>query len=127
MHAPGYLVKLYRESDKRFLGPYRVVGVERNEIYVDLDGRMAHFNVAQMLPVRTFTGETMMQTVHQSLSPFVHQRQVQAGSTGSLSEQVSNVSRQDHEPDPSDTNQLGSPSNATSTRILPPLASPSGN
>lgn len=60
VHAPGDMLRVYRESDKRLLGPYRVVRAEGNGIYVDWDGRMVQFNGFQVIPDRTFTVESMM-------------------------------------------------------------------
>lgn len=77
-HASGDLVPVYLEGDKRFFGPNIVVNVDGEKVYVDYDGRLAHFNETQVILERTFTGDGMLQTVTSQLRPFTTNRHISA-------------------------------------------------
>lgn len=50
IHAPGDMVRLYLDNDKKFLGPFLVIKVEDKEIFVDYDGPLEHINCSQVIP-----------------------------------------------------------------------------
>lgn len=61
---------------KMFSGPYRVVRSEEQELYVDYDVGLAHFNCAQVLQEKAITCEHILQTMRTNLRPFVHENHV---------------------------------------------------
>lgn len=76
IHAPGDLVRVYHEGDKRFLGPFRVVKVDEKEVYVDYDGRLAHFNAVEVIQEKTGCGDGIMQFVCDQLRLLVSTTEV---------------------------------------------------
>lgn len=48
--VPGGLVHVYREGDKQFIGPLRIIRVEGKEIYVKHNNRFVHYNISQAVP-----------------------------------------------------------------------------
>lgn len=75
--AQGDLVRVYREGDKRFLGPFPVLRVAEKEVFVNQNGRLVHYNISQVVPHQvlhrpnTSLAESHMTTLRSQLQPFV--------------------------------------------------------
>lgn len=67
---PGDNVRVFRESDKRFLGPYRVVQVEGKQIFIERDGKRVQHNIDQIIPERIFNGDVPAAAIHAKLATF---------------------------------------------------------
>lgn len=70
IHQPGDMVRIYREGDRRMIGPFRVIRIQEKEIYVDQDGRLAHYNITQAIPERRQTHEDLLTDVNDHLAVF---------------------------------------------------------
>ena len=66
----GDLVRVYRETNKRLLGAYKVIRVEGKQILIDRDGSLVQYNIAQVLPDRIWTGEKTLEELREDLSQF---------------------------------------------------------
>lgn len=78
VYAPGYMVSIYMEVNKKLIGPFSVVRVEYKDVYGDHDGWLAHYNDTQALPEANFSGDSMMEDVTDSISAFRAPREVRS-------------------------------------------------
>ena len=67
----GDLVRVFRETDKRYVWPYPVIRVERTHVFIVENHREVKFNKHQVLPVTTYDsiipGEYLVTCLHSSL------------------------------------------------------------
>ena len=67
---PGDYVRIFREGDRKFLGPHEVIKVEGKEIYINNNGRLVHHNLSQVIPVQS-SYDSELTTLHHQLKPFI--------------------------------------------------------
>ncbi len=67
----GDLVRIFRETDERYIGPYPVIGVDGTHVFIFDNHREVKFNEHQVLPATTndsiVSGEHLVTTLHSSL------------------------------------------------------------
>ena len=51
---PGDKVRIYRESDKKYVGPYPVIRVDRKQVFVVIDDREVQFSIYQVVQATTY-------------------------------------------------------------------------
>lgn len=61
---PGDAVFVYKEAEKRWKGPFRVVKVADKQVYVDRNGVEAHYSLDHVLPERAVDGEGLIRQIH---------------------------------------------------------------
>lgn len=66
----GDNVRVFRETDKRFLGPYKVVAVEGKQVFINRDGKRLQHSIDQLVPECIFSGDDALQTIQTRLSKF---------------------------------------------------------
>ncbi len=68
----GDLVRVFRENDKRYVGPYPVIRVDGTHVFIIDNHREVKFNKHQVLPASTYennkSGEHFVTTLHSLLS-----------------------------------------------------------
>ena len=68
----GDLVRVFRDTDKRYVGPYPVIRVDGTHVFIIGNHREVKFNKHQVLPASTYvniiSGEHLVTTLHSSLS-----------------------------------------------------------
>ncbi len=67
----GDLVRVFRETEKRYVGPYTVITVSGTHVFINDNHREVKFNKHQLLPACTYdniiSGEHLVTTLHSSL------------------------------------------------------------
>lgn len=68
------LVRVYRETDRRYIGPFPVVEVENKQIFVLQGNRRVQYSLHQIIPQTEYkelvNGENLASILHSALSPF---------------------------------------------------------
>ena len=71
---PGELVRIYRESDKKYVGPYKVISTDGKQVTVLVGNRSVHHSLHQLLPEKTFeklpTADNPISTLFTSIKQF---------------------------------------------------------
>lgn len=72
---PGDEVRVFRESDKMYMGPYPVIRVDGKQVFVIDDNKEKQFSLHQCLLAADFDnilyGENFMEIMHSSMEQFV--------------------------------------------------------
>ncbi len=66
--APGDLVRVRRESDRKLFGPYPVTRVTGKNVFIYRDGHEVQHHLVQVVPERTLNGDSTLQLVRDQLS-----------------------------------------------------------
>ncbi len=51
---PGDKVRTYHKSDKKYVGPYPVIRVDREQVFVVIDDREVQFSIHQVVQAKTY-------------------------------------------------------------------------
>lgn len=65
--APGDDVYVYKEKDKQWKGPFKVVRVFEKQVFVDRNGKEAQYSLAHVLPTQHARGLSLIHHVRRSL------------------------------------------------------------
>ena len=71
---PGDLVRVYRETDKKYVGPYPVIRVDGKQVYLFINGKEVQHGVHQILPAKEYDritkGEEQIGTLYAMIKQF---------------------------------------------------------
>lgn len=54
--TPGQKGRIFREGDKKFIGPFTIVSVDSKQVFVDRNGKRAQYNISQVIPEHILSG-----------------------------------------------------------------------
>ncbi len=73
-YKPGDKLRVYRETDKKYVGPFPVIRIDGKQVYVLQDDREVQFSIHQNILASTYdsidNGENFAETLHSVLPSF---------------------------------------------------------